>query len=189
MNTYLLLELCHNESIKHMLDRRQSHRLTEPEAKYYLKQLVGALKYLHDERYVVHRDVKPANLLLDKNMQLKLADFGLAKELQATQTNGGRTTIVKGGSGSPAYMAPESIKTKGGRANRHLPSFEIDVWSVGVVSFSSLVGRTPFVNAGDVDATYQRILDNDYEFPEGIDISKDARDLIDRLLRTDPSDR
>ena len=187
-STYLILELCHNESIQHMLHRRESSRLTEPETKYYLKQLVGALKYLHDERYVVHRDVQPATLLLDKNMQLKLSGFGLARELQATQTNGRSVTIAKGSGGSPAFMAPESIKTKAGRTTRHTPSFEVDVWSVGAVCFNTLVGKSPFAT-DDADVTYQRILDNEYDFPGDIDISKDARDLIGRLLRTDPSDR
>jgi len=186
--TFLILELCHNESIKHMLNRRQSHRLTEPEVKYYLKQLVGALKYLHDERYVVHRDVKPANLLLDKTMQLKLADFGLATELQATQIDGGCAKIVKGSGGSPAFMAPESIKAKDGRITRHAPSFEVDIWSVGVVCFTALAGRSPFA-ASDVEATYGRILDNEFEFLDDVDVSDDARDLISRILRTDPSDR
>jgi serine/threonine protein kinase len=171
-----------------MLHRRQSNRLTEPEAKYYLKQLVGALKYLHDERYVVHRDVTPATLLLDKNMQLKLSGFGLARELQATQTNGGCTNIAKGGGGSPAFMAPESVKTKAGRTTRHAPSFEVDVWSVGVVCFNALVGKSPFAT-DDTEATYQRILDNEYDFSDGADISEDARNLISRLLQTDPSDR
>lgn len=187
-NTYLILQLCHNESIKHMLYRRQSHRLTEPEVKYYLKQLVNALKYLHDERYVVHRNIQPTNLLLDKNMQLKLSDFGLARELQATQTNGGCATIAKGSGGSPAFMAPESIKTRTGRTTRHTPSFEVDVWSVGVICFNTLVGKSPFAT-DDNEVTYQRILDNEYDFPDDIGIAEDARDLIGRLLRTDPSDR
>ena len=176
-----------------MLHRRESNRLTEPEAKYYLKQLVAALKYLHDERYVVHRNVKPATLLLDKNMQLKLSGFGLAVELQATRANGGRAAIAKGGSGLPAFTAPESIKTKAGRTTCHTPSFEVDIWSVGAVCFNNLVGKSPFATndaaTNDAEVTYQRILDNDYDFPDGNDISDDGRDLIDRLLRTDPSDR
>ena len=171
-----------------MLHRRESNRLAEPEAKYYLKQLVGALKYLHDERYVVHRNVKPATLLLDKNMQLKLSGFGLAVELQATRTNGRSASITKGGGGLPAFTAPESIKTKAGRTTCHTPSFEVDIWSVGAVCFNNLVGKSPFAT-NDAEVTYQRILDNDYDFPDGNDISDDARDLIDRLLRTDPSDR
>jgi len=121
-------------------------------------------------------------------MRLKLADFGLATELQATQIDGGRAKIVKDSGGSPSFMAPESIETKDGRTTRHVSSFEVDIWSVGVVCFTALAGESPFA-AGDAEVTYKRILDNEYEFPDNVNISDDARDCIDRILRTDPSDR
>lgn len=73
-----MLELCANRSMMEMMRKRKT--LSEPEAATYMLQIIDALKYMHSRRFI-HRDLKLGNLLLDKNMNIKLGDFGLAAGL------------------------------------------------------------------------------------------------------------
>jgi serine/threonine protein kinase len=175
-NCYILLELCHNQSMNEMIKRRK--RLTEPETRFFMRQLLEAVIYLHDQ-LVIHRDLKLGNLFLDKNLNIKVGDLGLATKLESADEK--RKTIC----GTPNYIAPEVIQ--GDRATRG-HSFEVDVWSMGVIMFTCLVGKPPY-EAKDVKATYQRILANEYKFPNDILISDDAKDLIYCMLQSKPSDR
>jgi polo-like kinase 1 len=109
-------------------------------------------------------------------MQIKIGDFGLAAKIQF---KGERKKSV---CGTPNYIAPEIIDGKKGH------SYEIDVWSLGVIIYTLLYGKPPF-EAEDVKGTYQRIKDNDYCFSDIIDISPLAKDLIRRILIPNPKYR
>lgn len=170
------MELCHNQSMNEMIKRRK--RLTEPETTFLMKQLLVAVKYMHDQ-LVIHRDLKLGNLFLDRNLNIKVGDLGLATKLESADEK--RKTIC----GTPNYIAPEVIQ--GDRATRG-HSFEVDVWSMGVIMFTCLCGKPPY-EAKDVKATYQRILANEYSFPRDVSISNDAKDLISIMLQSKPSDR
>jgi serine/threonine protein kinase len=148
-----------------MIKRRK--RLTEPEAAYFGRQLLQAMIYLHDN-LVIHRDLKLGNLFLDRNMNVKVGDLGLATKLESADEK--RKTIC----GTPNYIAPEVIQ--GDRATRG-HSFEVDIWSMGVILYTCLCGKPPY-EAKDVKATYQRILANEYSFPRDVSISDSAKDLI-----------
>lgn len=171
--------------MRKMIDHRG--RLTEPEAKYYMIQLLDAVKYLHQKEKVVHRDLKLNNLYLDKNLGLKVGDFGLAwclsnpdEEVKMKQHVGG----------SPNYMSPEVIRLKKKISDGSTPSFQVDLWSMGAICYAFLVGKPPFkTDNKDVEETFQRILDNKYDFPRHIPISAHARELVSSLLQTDPKDR
>ena len=176
VNCYILLELCQNQSMNEMIKRRK--RLTEPEVKYYMKQLLHAVRYMHDIN-VIHRDLKLGNLFLDKNLRVKVGDFGLATRLSSSEEK--RKTIC----GTPNYIAPEVID---GNKEKRGHSFEVDIWSMGVICFTTLVGKPPY-ESKDVKSTYQRILANQYEFPSHIPISGHARDLISAMLQTNPKKR
>lgn len=100
------------------------------QAQYYLAQIVSALKYLHQNK-VIHRDLKLGNLFLNENMEIKLGDFGLATRLQYDGQK--KKTIC----GTPNYIAPEILENKG-------HSYEVDIWSVGVIIYTTLIGKPPF---------------------------------------------
>ena len=159
-----------------MIKRRK--RLTEPEAAYFMRQLLQSVQYLHDN-LVIHRDLKLGNLFLDRNMVMKVGDLGLASKLEHADEK--RKTIC----GTPNYIAPEVIQ--GDRATRG-HSFEVDVWSMGVICYTCLVGRPPY-EAKDVKATYQRILANEYSFPRDVAVSDNAKDMIRSMLQSNPADR
>ena len=175
-NCYILLELCHNQSLNEMIKRRK--RLTEPEAAFFMRQLLDAVDHLH-KNCVIHRDLKLGNLFLDRNLGVKVGDFGLATKLENAEEK--RKTIC----GTPNYIAPEVIQ--GDKASRG-HSFEVDIWSMGVILFTVLVGKPPY-EAKDVKATYQRILANEYSFPSHVNVSEEAKDLIVSMLQSKPEDR
>jgi polo-like kinase 1 len=159
-----------------MIKRRK--RLTEPEAAFLMRQLLQAIHYLHDQ-LVIHRDLKLGNLFLDRYMNVKVGDLGLATRLDSQEEK--RKTIC----GTPNYIAPEVIQ--GDRATRG-HSFEVDVWSMGVILYTVLVGKPPY-EAKDVKATYQRILNNEYSFPQSANMSDSSKDLITSMLQSKPGDR
>lgn len=174
VNVYMILDICTNGTLMEMLRNRK--RFTEPETRYFGLQILGAAKYMHSRR-VIHRDLKLGNLFLDEEMCIKVGDFGLAALL--VDDDDRKKTIC----GTPNYIAPEVLF---GSAEGH--SYEVDLWSIGVIFYAMLIGKPPF-QSKDVKAIYAKIKTNEYEFPSGLDISSDARDLITNLLSTDPENR
>lgn len=172
-NMYILLEVCTNNSMMSMLRKRKT--LTEPEAKFFLTQIIGGIMYMH-EMGVIHRDLKLGNIFLDDNMTVKIGDFGLAAQLYSNTER--KKTIC----GTPNYIAPEVLFEK---ETGH--SFEVDVWSVGIILYAIIVGKPPF-QSRDIDSIYQRIKENNYGFPEG-SASKESKELITCLLNNDPNKR
>jgi len=172
-NVYILLELCTNQTMNELLKRRK--RVTELEIQYYLLQIVQAVKYLHEHK-VIHRDLKLGNMFLSDKLQVKVGDFGLATKIEF---EGERKRTV---CGTPNYIAPEVLDGKQGH------SYEVDIWSIGVILYTLLYGKPPF-ETSDVKTTYRRIRMNAYSFPESIPISSQAKNLIERILVPDPSKR
>lgn len=172
-NVYILLELCTNQTMNELLRRRK--RLTELEVQCYLAQIISALKYLHSHR-VIHRDLKLGNFFLSDKMEVKVGDFGLATKLEHDGEK--KRTIC----GTPNYIAPEVLDGKTGH------SYEVDVWSMGVVAYTLLVGKPPF-ETSDVKTTYRRIRMNAYSFPDHVPLSEQSKSLITRILVNDPAKR
>ena len=142
-NIYMILELCHNKTLMDMLRRRK--RFTEPETRFFMLQIMGALKYLHGKK-VIHRDLKLGNIFLDEAMNIKIGDFGLAALL--VDENDRKKTIC----GTPNYIAPEVLFNGGKDGEGH--SFEVDLWGAGIIMYAMLVGKPPFQST-DVDAIYK----------------------------------
>ncbi|KAK7204078.1 Serine/threonine-protein kinase plo1 [Myxozyma melibiosi] len=173
-NVYILLEMCSNKTLMDMHRRRK--RFTEPEARYFMIQILGAVKYMHSRR-VIHRDLKLGNIFLDENMHVKIGDFGLAALLLSD--NERKKTIC----GTPNYIAPEVLF---GKQDGH--SLEVDIWSVGIILYAMLCGKPPF-QSKEVNMIYRKIKAHEYQFPDGVDISPEAKDLIQALLSKDPKAR
>lgn len=171
-NVYILLELCSNQTLNDLIKRRK--RLSEIEVQCYLLQILKGLKYIHNHK-IIHRDLKPGNLFLNQKIQLKIGDFGLASKLEYDGQK--RYSIC----GTPNYIAPEILEEKG-------YSYEVDIWSLGVITYTMFFGVTPF-ETDDADKTYKRIKANCYSFPVGINISPQAKSLITQILNPDPSKR
>ncbi|XP_046300248.1 LOW QUALITY PROTEIN: inactive serine/threonine-protein kinase PLK5 [Marmota monax] len=169
-HVYMVLEYCSRQSLAHVLKARQT--LTEPEVRYYLRGVIGGLRYLHQQR-IVHRDLKLSNLFLNKKMEVKIGDLGLATRLGP----GGRCHRVL--CGTPNLLAPEVVSRKG----HSCPS---DIWALGCIMYTVLTGTPPFA-AASLSEMYQNIRDGHY--PEPAHLSPNARRLIARLLAPDPAER
>jgi len=177
-NVYILLELCPNQTLKELVKRRK--RLTELEAQCYLGQLIPTLIYLHNSN-IIHRDLKLGNLFLAKNMELKIGDFGLAAKLATPFER--RKTVC----GTPNYIAPEILNSKRGTGLAG-HSFEVDIWAVGIILYTMLIGKPPF-EASNVKLTYKKIRANEYTVPPEVQISTEALSLINRILVATPEKR
>uniref|UniRef100_A0AAR2KZL9 polo kinase n=1 Tax=Pygocentrus nattereri TaxID=42514 RepID=A0AAR2KZL9_PYGNA len=169
-NIYILLEYCSRRSLAHILKARKV--LTEPEVRYYLKQTVSALKYLHDQE-ILHRDLKLGNLFVSDSMELKVGDFGLAAKLEPVSNR--RKTIC----GTPNYLSPEVLNKQG-------HGWESDVWALGCVMYTMLLGKPPFETT-NLKETYRCIREARYSLPSTLSLP--ARQLIASMLSRNPADR
>jgi polo-like kinase 1 len=166
-NVYILLELCKNKTLNELLKRRKI--ITELEVKYYLDQILKAVKFMHKNK-IIHRDLKLGNLFINEKMEIKIGDFGLATTISYEGEK--RYTIC----GTPNYIAPEILE---GKALGH--SYEVDYWAIGVIVYTLLIGRPPF-ETEEVKETYKRIQNNMYSFPSHIYISPEAKDFVQAIL-------
>ncbi|XP_055763073.1 serine/threonine-protein kinase PLK1 isoform X1 [Salvelinus fontinalis] len=167
---FVVLEICRRRSLLELHKRRKA--ITEPEARYYMMQLVKGCQYLHNNR-VIHRDLKLGNVFLSDDMDVKIGDFGLATKIEFEGER--KKTLC----GTPNYIAPEVLCKKG-------HSFEVDVWSLGCILYTLLVGKPPF-ETSCLKETYNRIKKNNYTIPW--QINPVAASLIKRMLHADPAQR
>ncbi|KAG5319316.1 PLK4 kinase, partial [Pseudoatta argentina] len=169
---YLVLELCHNGELQRYLKAQGTKTLSEEHAAYIIKQVVQGLLYLHSHQ-ILHRDLSLSNLLLTKDNQVKIADFGLATQMSKPDEK--HLTMC----GTPNYISPE-VATR----SSHGP--EADVWSLGCMLYTLLVGKPPF-ETDAIKSTLTRVVMADYVMP--LHLSENAKDLIDKLLKKNPKNR
>jgi len=167
---YVILELCRRKSLMELHKRR--HALTEPETRYFMRQILLGCQYLHEQK-IIHRDLKLGNIFLNDQMEIKLGDFGLATTVDF---DGERKRTL---CGTPNYIAPEVLGKKG-------HSYEVDVWSVGCILYTLLVGKPPFETQTLKD-TYNRIKKNEYYVPSKV--GPLAKSLIQKMLQHEPTMR
>lgn len=159
--------------------------------RFYGAEILDSVAYMH-ARGVIHRDLKPENVLLDREMHVKITDFGTAKILPDPQSRGAGSGFTAGDPtdgagtdravsfvGTAEYVSPELLRDK----NACKAS---DLWAFGCIIYQLLAGRPPFKAANEY-LTFQKILALDYSFPDGF--PEVARDLVERLLVLDPSKR
>jgi len=149
------------------------HRLSEVETCRLFQQIISGVEYCHRAK-IIHRDLKLENILLDKAGQVKIADFGLS----AIKFEFGQKMDTS--CGTPSYTCPEAIT---GKKYVGAPA---DLWSLGVILFAMLSGFLPFESA-NIPALFRKIKQRQYKCPEYL--SREAVDLIDRMLTLDPEKR
>ncbi|KAI1811073.1 hypothetical protein GGS20DRAFT_137239 [Poronia punctata] len=141
----------------------------------YFRQILSALEYVHSFN-ICHRDLKPENILMKSNGIVKIADFGMAAIQQSP------SHALKTSCGSPHYAAPELI------ARQRYQLDKVDIWSLGCILYATLCRRLPFDDPdGDVPRLLAKAAKGVYVVPDFL--SKEAKDLIARMLRTDPQKR
>ena len=207
---YLVMEYLPGGDMMTLLMRLDT--LTEEETRFYIAQTILALERVHAANFI-HRDIKPDNLLLDRDGHMKLSDFGLCKPVDGEilrslpsvaeedleeETNGdgnddgddaaakrarqlknwhqNRRRLAYSTVGTPDYIAPEVLLKKG-------YGLECDFWSVGAIMYEMLVGYPPFYSDEPM-TTCRKIVHwrHHLRFPNEVPLSRDARDLIERLL-------
>lgn len=162
---YLVLKYVRGETLKARLEKSQ---LTYKESRHIFRVISAALAYAHKEG-VLHRDVKPSNVLLDKAGGIYLADFGLARITETSQTTLSGQMMM----GTPHYISPEQAKGIGSLDNG------TDIYSLGVMTYELLVGEVPF----QADTPFSVIHDHIYSpLPLPRDLNPDLNEEMQRAL-------
>ena len=179
---YLIMEYLAGGDLMALLIKKDI--LSENEAKFYISELILAIESIH-KLDCIHRDIKPDNILIDSNGHIKLSDFGLAKvsdkifeNTKDESFNINKLSHKKNYScvGTAYYVAPEVLNKKGYNEN-------IDWWSVGVIFFEMLIGYAPFCSKETSEVCYKILHWEKYlEIPKKVKISKEAEDLIRKLI-------
>ncbi|KAJ1297797.1 hypothetical protein BS78_01G404900 [Paspalum vaginatum] len=172
---YLILEYCRGGDLHAYLQRHK--RVSEAVAKHFIRQLASGLQMLRDNN-VVHRDLKPQNILLVENSEnslLKIADFGFAKFLQPFD-------LAETLCGSPLYMAPEVMQAQKYDA-------KADLWSVGIILYQLVTGIPPFNGDNQIQLLKNILKSREIQFPSDCELSPGCIDLCRKLLRLNSVER
>ncbi|KYR00537.1 myosin light chain kinase [Tieghemostelium lacteum] len=175
-NLYLVMELVTGGELFDKIVEKGSY--SESDASKLVRKIVSAVEYLHNIN-IVHRDLKPENLLLKNerdHLEVAIADFGLSKII-------GQSVVMQTACGTPSYVAPEVLHATG-------YDKEVDMWSIGVITYILLCGFPPFY--GDsVPEIFEQIMEANFDYPEEYwgSISKEAKDFISKLLVVDVGKR
>jgi len=167
---YLVMELVENGSLLDYINARQVEQ-TEIRRLFY--QLVCVLDHLHREAHVIHRDIKAENILLDRNLNIRIVDFGLSKSFTQSRP------YLDSQCGSPAYIAPEVLK-------KEAYTVAADIWSAGVVLHAMANAKLPFYDE-NFSVMVNDILTAEPTFCESVPES--LRSLIRLCLAKDPAQR
>uniref|UniRef100_A0A8C7N4C3 MAP/microtubule affinity-regulating kinase 3 n=2 Tax=Oncorhynchus kisutch TaxID=8019 RepID=A0A8C7N4C3_ONCKI len=167
---YLIMEYASGGEV---FDYLVAHgRMKEKEARAKFRQIVSAVQYCH-QKCIVHRDLKAENLLLDADMNIKIADFGFSNEF----TMGNKLDTF---CGSPPYAAPELFQGK------KYDGPEVDVWSLGVILYTLVSGSLPF-DGQNLKELRERVLRGKYRIP--FYMSTDCENLLKKFLILNPTKR
>ncbi|KAL4460421.1 hypothetical protein ABPG74_000172 [Tetrahymena malaccensis] len=171
-NTYIITEFCNQGDLRTYLKKKKS--LTEREAITVISQIMSGLQELANNG-IIHRDLKPANILIHDDV-FKITDFGFAKKLDSMEDQ-----LMDSLVGTPLYMAPQIL-------NKQQYTSKCDVWSVGLILYELLFGRTPWPAVNVVDLV-QKMCTVPLQFPKDQSISQALVNFISKCLQFPESDR
>ena len=172
---YLVLERLHGQDVLKHMEGSDGIRLPVAEALEYARQAAAGLAAAH-RKNLIHRDIKPQNLVIEPNGTLKIVDFGLAAEAEGAFA-GGRL-------GTPHYMSPEVCRGE-------MAGTAADIYGLGITLFHMLVGHAPYAGRKTTDEIVEGHLSAERFYPEKIrtDIPKPVADLVRRMTRMEASNR
>ncbi|GAN07657.1 hypothetical protein MAM1_0170d07159 [Mucor ambiguus] len=173
---YMVLEMAHKGVIMQIDLHQVATPYTESTSRYYFRQMILGIEYLHCND-IVHRDIKPDNLLLSDNNILKIVDFGVSEMFVKGDD------ALKSTAGSPAFMPPELCTADRGSP---ISGRAADIWSMGVTLYCLVHGRVPFSNESLL-GLHEMILNDPVQYSRNL--SENLVDLLQKLLEKDPSKR
>ncbi|XP_010769385.1 calcium/calmodulin-dependent protein kinase kinase 2-like, partial [Notothenia coriiceps] len=150
---------------------------SEDQSRFYFQDLLRGIEYLHYQR-IIHRDVKPSNLLVGEDGHIKIADFGVSNQFE------GADALLTSTVGTPAFLAPEALS----ETRKNFSGKALDVWAMGVTLYCFIYGVCPFMDERIV-SLHQKIKTQPVELPENADISDDLKDLLLKMLDKNPETR
>lgn len=179
---FMVLEFAQEGELFDMISN--SGKFSEPTARYFFKQILSSLNYIHNVIGICHRDLKPENILIDENFNLKLADWGFAMPLRG-HTGNGKLLSYKGTLG---YMPPEQ------HAKRAYSGKAADLFAAAIVLFMMVSQCQPFEEAKVHDKYYRLIAGNKPQmywkiYNKVAPMSDDLKDLLTGMMQLDPSSR
>ena len=170
---YLIMEPASNGNLYSFIENNKNQKIKSNETiKKIIIQTIEIIKYLHSKD-IIYRDIKPENILLDKDNNIKLCDYGWASYLTKDQ-------FCKVYCGTPEYVSPEMVK-------KYPYNEKVDIWGIGVLIFELLFGYPPFSSNFNEDR-YNNIKEGKINWPKEIN-DKDAKDLIGKILKINPNER
>jgi tousled-like kinase len=157
---------------------KKNHVMPEEESRRMIKQVLDALKCIHDAN-IIHAALKPSSILIHK-LELKVLDFALCKE---THTGAADSPTVSLGVGSYWYQPPEAFKPKPEITSK------VDIWSLGVLFYELLFGQRPFIDGGTQNLAVSHPKPPSLQFPESPATSTECQEFIKKCLAQDPAER
>lgn len=173
-NHYIVMEYVNGKTLKAYI--KEQGKLPWKEALFLIKQIAFALDHAHKNN-IIHRDIKPHNILLNEDMIPKVTDFGIARAISSATV-----TLVEETMGSVHYISPE--QARGGFVDA-----KSDLYSLGIVLYEMLTGEVPFDSDNSVSVAIKHIQE-EIQFPEAIqDIPEGLIDIVYKLVKKSPMDR
>ena len=170
---YLIMELASNGNLYNFIQNNKNQKIkTKEMIKKIIIQVIEIIKYLHSLD-IIYRDIKPENILLDKDYNVKLCDYGWASYLSKGQ-------FCSAYCGTPEYVSPEVIK-------KYPYNEKVDIWGIGVLIFELVFGYPPFTSNFNEDR-FNNIKEGKINWPKDLS-DMELKDLIEKILKVNPKDR